>query len=107
MTSFGRTATIPASTKRATISGGKRGDPVTLIDSLYCTPLDPPRQETLQRVNLDSPYELLETFTHGNQDIKIGDVLVVSGSSYSVRYVGDWIWRDAKFLHLLIEESQR
>jgi len=89
--SFARAANVTASTKRPPdISGGKRGTPATNIESLSCTPLDPINPELRQRLGLDTPHELLQTFVDTALDIKEGDILVVSSVDYPIRAVGDW-----------------
>lgn len=63
---FRRMATVTASTKRSpAISGGKRGTPTTNLTELSCTPLDPVDAEVRQRLGLDTPHELLQTFIAG------------------------------------------
>ncbi len=75
-----RLATVTGSTKRPpAISGGKRGAPVLLLASIQCTPLDPVDPEVRQRLALETPHELLETFVNS------GDV----------------------FYHLVVEELKR
>jgi len=60
---FAVMANVTASTKRsAAISGGKRGKPVTNLSGLACTPLDPVTQDVIERLALESPVRLLETF---------------------------------------------
>lgn len=89
--SFARAANVTASTKRPpSISGGKRGAPATNISSLSCTPLDPINPELRQRLALETPHELLQTFVDTALDIKEGDILVVSDTEYPIRAVGDW-----------------
>lgn len=64
-----RMCTKTASTKRnPTISGGKRGDPVEVIASLKCTPLDPigaHTQEMIVRRVPTAPTDLLECIVDG------------------------------------------
>ena len=75
-----RLATETASTKRPpAVVAGKRGAPVTLLASIQCTPLDPADPEIRQRLALETPHELLQTFVNG------GDV----------------------FYHLIVEELKR
>lgn len=62
-----RMAKVAASTKRSPgIISGKRGEPVTLLTSLKCTPLDPVTPDIQKRVALDTPMELLQTFITDN-----------------------------------------
>ena len=56
-------ANVTASTKRPpAISSGKRGAPVVHLSGLKCTPLDPVSSDIQQRVALNTPMELLQTF---------------------------------------------
>ena len=86
-------ATVTASTKRPpAISSGKRGAAATNISSLRCTPLDPVDPEIRQRLILNTPNELLQTYTEGGLDIVEGDILTVSSVDYPIRAVGEWYW---------------
>lgn len=108
-TSFSRLATVTASTKRspATDGAGKKGLPTTQVSSLICTPLDPVSAEVQQRLQLDTPHELLETFADGDLDILEGDTLVVGSTEYPIRAVAEWTWRSSEFLHLIVEDLKR
>lgn len=104
---FSRLATVTASTKRAaTLSGGKRGSPEIHLASLACLPLDPVDAEVRQRLALDSPHELVQTFVQGGLDIVEGDLLVVGGTEYPIRAVEDWTWpMDRAAYHRLVLEE--
>ena len=104
---FARFATVTASTKRPpAIAGGKRGSPATNVESLSCTPLDPVDPELRERLGLETPHELLQTFVEDGVDIKEGDLLVVGGTEYPVRAVADWNWPPdaADFVQLVLED---
>lgn len=88
--SFTRLLTKTASVKRAAISGGKRGDPTTVIASLSCMPLMPVDAETRNRLYLDTPHQLYQTMVAGTQTIKRGDVVTVDGVDYPVATVEPW-----------------
>lgn len=61
-----RLCTVTATTKRnPTVTAGKRGAPVAKLADLRCTPLDPLTAELAQRVGLDTPHELLQTYVDG------------------------------------------
>lgn len=61
--SFAKMANVTASTKRnPAISGGKRGAQATSLTGLSITPLDPVTQDVIERLALESPVRLLETF---------------------------------------------
>lgn len=112
--SFTRMATVTASTKRppALDADGMRGEPATNIASLMCTPLDPADSQRARdlafrlRQELDSPFEILQTFVDASLDIVEGDVLVVALKEYPIRGVDPWAWRGSTYLHLLLESSK-
>ena len=61
--SFQKLATTPCSTLRpAAIVAGRRGDPEPSLSNLFCTPLDPVDSELRQRLAIETPHELLQTF---------------------------------------------
>ncbi len=102
---FTRRMTVSASTKREpAVVDGIIGDPVENVASMVCTPLDPVDPELRKRLALDTPHELLQTFTE-ETDIVEGDILVVSAVEYPVKSVANWTeFRGDTFLHLIIEE---
>jgi hypothetical protein len=107
MAAITRFLTVTASTKRQpTISSGKRGAPTTQVASLKCTPLDPVDPELRQRLALDTPHEVLQTFTQ-ETDIAEGDLLTVAGVDYPIRSCAEWAWRGTTFRHLVIEDLKR
>lgn len=87
-------ATIACSTKRASISGGKRGTAVTNLAGLYCTPLDPVDADLASRAGLNTPLEVLQTFIQGTTDTALdianGDLLTVAGVDYPIRASWDY-----------------
>lgn len=103
-------ATKTASIKRAQIAAGKRGQPVTVLNGLKCTPLYPADpgavNNLLMRIKSETPYRILETFLTGRPDIRGGDLLVVDGDAYTVRAVAEWTMPGGsrRFTHLLVEE---
>lgn len=108
MTSIGftRLMSVTGSTKRlpAADVNGIVGSPVTNIASLTCTPLDPVDREMLTRLAIDTPYEVLQTFTE-ETDITEGDILVVSSVDYPVKAVSTWAdFRGDTFLHVVVED---
>lgn len=111
--SFRRLATVTASTKRPPpVVNGQRDEPQAYLANLKVTPLDPADSQKardlafrLQQEN-GKMYELLQCFTEATNDIIEGDVLVVSGNEYPVRSTGDWVWRGATYLQLLLEDPK-
>lgn len=102
-----RFLTVTAGTKRApAIAGGKRGTPVTQVASFLCTPLDPVDAEVRQRLGVQTPHELLQTFTK-ETDIVQGDILVVASVEYPIRSCAEWVWRGTTFRHLVVEDLKR
>ena len=107
---FTRFATVSASTKRPpAISSGKRGAPVEKLASLACLPLDPVDAELRQRLGIDTPHEVLQTFTQNGLDIEEGDLLVVASVEYPIRAVEEWYWGpdSADTLRLVVEDLKR
>lgn len=111
--SFDLLSSVSASTKRASISGGKRGTPSTHLSGLKITPLDPAdpatRAELQERLGLETPLQWLQTFVSGALDIEEGDILVVGSNEYPIRAVGDWAAGPSApaFRRLIIEELKR
>lgn len=110
MSSFSRMAVVTASTKRPpSLSGSKRGVPVTYLPFFRCLPLDTAEQQRVRELaarlgmGLDAPLDILQTMVDGAEDIKEGDVLVVDTKEYPIRAVDDWYWRGSKYLVLLVE----
>jgi hypothetical protein len=63
MATFKRQATISASTKRAISNGDKRSPASSYLTGLTVTPLDPVNAQLATTFGLDTPHELLQTFT--------------------------------------------
>lgn len=61
---FAHMANVSASTKRnpAVTTGGFRGTATAKVTGLSITPLDPVTQDVMERLALESPVRLLETF---------------------------------------------
>lgn len=108
MNAFGRFAVVVASTKRPpVVAGGKRGTPATYLTGLSITPLDPVDPELRQRLALDTPHELRQSFATGSPDILEGDLLVVGSIEYPIRSVAQWAWRGSTYVHMVVEELKR
>lgn len=104
--SFSRLATSTASTKRSTISGGKFGTPAAYLSGLSCLPVMPVSPEVAATLNVEVPYELMETYIDGNIDIVEGDLMTVDGVEYRVRAVGDWpfAYSSTAYKAIILEE---
>lgn len=105
-TAFAHHATLSASTKRATVSSGKRASPTTNLTGIACTPLDVVEDEVARRAGLETPHTLLQTFIDAGLDVRAGDLLVVGSQEYPIRAAAAWEWRGASYLHLIVEELQ-
>ncbi len=91
--SFTRMATSTAATKRpATMSGGIRAAPVANLSSIACTPLDPVDAEVRQRIGLEGPHTVFESFVEGSQDILVGDIFTVESIDYDIKEIESWEW---------------
>lgn len=104
--SFSALATVPANTKRATVSGGKRGTATAYLVGLSILPLDPVDAELRQRQDLQSNYRVFQTMVEGDLDIIIGDVLTVSGTDYKIIGVEKWTYEDAYNMRLFVEDNE-
>ena len=61
--SFARMANVSATTKRnPAVASGKRGTQTANLTGLSITPLDPVTRDVIERLALESPLRLLETF---------------------------------------------
>jgi hypothetical protein len=91
MTTFSLLATVAASTKRPpATSSGLRGAPATNLTGLLVTPLDPVDPELRQRLGIDTPHTLLQTFVDGASDIVEGDWLVIGSDEYPIKRLSAW-----------------
>lgn len=125
---FARLATETANTKRSpAIVAGKIGAPVAKLTGLACTPLDPLDPEQRERLQLDTPHEVLQTFVESSgtfyqvilenlKDVlatlsstlpQPGDFLVVDGYQYPILAVGEWqsMASTRSFAHLATESA--
>jgi len=94
-----------ASTKRATLTGGLRGDPTTYLTDLSISSLDPVTAELAMRIGTKAPEELLQTFIEGVHDVREGDYLTVNGRDYPIRSCAEWDWdTDNLFMQVVLED---
>lgn len=100
--SFARQASVTASTKRRS---DPRSAPTTHLSSVAIVPLTPADPKIAFRLGIETPYEMLQTFTE-EADIQEGDYLVIGSAEYPVKAVGDYPWRPTggKRLVVLVEE---
>ncbi len=104
-----RLATLSATVLRATMTGGKRGAAAVHLSGLQAVPLQPASPEVVQRLQLQTPHQVLETYVVGAHDIVPGDVLTVGGEQYTIRGVGRWTPPGnaiGQFTHLVVEDVQ-
>lgn len=84
-------------------------DPVPVVVSGSCTPLDPVNPEVMEQHGLEF-FEALQTMIRGGLDIKEGDLFQTScsGVKLSVRAVGDWNWRPSSLdtRHVIIQDRK-
>lgn len=63
LAAFRRLARLTAGTKRSPdMVGGQRGAPAVHLTDLRCTPLDPVEPDLQQRMGLDTPHTLLQSY---------------------------------------------
>jgi len=104
--SFESIATISASTKRATMSGGKISSTSTIESSLLIVPLMPLDPETQRAQMIENPIGIWITFFEGSYDVKNGDILVIGSDEYNVRSVAPWEFDEETTYQLIIEKSR-
>lgn len=106
MTSFERLATTTASTKRSVKAGSQFGEPTSNLSGVACLPVMPIDPQVAATMNVEAPYELMETFVDGVIDIVEGDLMTVDGIEYRVRAVGDWpfAYSSTAYKALVLEE---
>ena len=94
------------STKRnPSISGGKRGVPITRLTNVKCTQRYPVSQETALQIGLNTPYTAWEVYVEEDQDIQAGDVLVMDDAEYPIRYTDLYPWPGGlNYRRVVIEE---
>lgn len=91
--SFLSMATVIASIKRSPAPvDGNRGARAEVIASIKCTPLDPVDAELRERLSLDTPYELLQTYFETDELIVEGDIVAIAATSreYPIRSLAEW-----------------
>ena len=107
--SFQRMADLEVSTKRATMTGGKRGEAVLHLSALRAVPLQPASPELVLRLQLQTPHQVLEMYIVGHHDIQTGDLLVVEGREYPIRGVAAWRAPGRQigaYTHVVVEDVQ-
>lgn len=108
MTSFAKLATSSMTTTREpAYAGGKIGDPIAhLSTAVACLPVMPVTPEVAFSLNIDVPYELMETYLDGDIDVKEGDIATIDGAEYRIFGVGDWPWPGTSqaFKHLILRK---
>lgn len=86
-----RIRNVQASTLRPpSVSGGKRGEPVAHLSTVCCSRLFPISSEDARRAGLETPLRMFQTHVDSLTDILPGDVLVVDGKQYPVRWHEVW-----------------
>lgn len=103
--SFAAMATQLANTKRNPAAvAGKVGAPQTNLEGIWIVPLMPVSPEVAEQQQLRSPREAKQTFVETGLDIREGDRLVVDGTEYVIRAVGEWDGAGADFLQVFVEQ---
>lgn len=97
---FDAMATELASTKRP---AGDGSGMETNLTGIYIVPLLPVDAETAETLALSSPREAKQTFVETGVDIQEGDRLVIAGTEYPVRAVGEWDGADADYVQVFVE----
>lgn len=91
-----------------TTAGGKRGEPVLTISATACLPLDYVSAQAAQRLGLDAPARLRQTFLDGRLNIPRGSLLAWDdGREYPIKATEPWDWGDGgEYTHLVVEAPE-
>lgn len=99
---------------RTEVIDGMSGDPTTHLTKLKCTNLFPASSsgqgiagELVEQGVIKSITHIYETALLGNHDIRPGDVLRVSGQSYTIHAAAAWQapGGDGYFMYLTVEKT--
>lgn len=99
-----------ASTKRATVTAGKRQNPTPYLSGLKCTLLyaaDGGRSGALvQQGIIESLVNVYESFVLGAYDILPGDLLIIGSAEYVIRAAATWQKPSGGeyYMHLTVEK---
>ena len=104
--SFESIATVSASTKRATMVGGKISSTTTIESSLLIVPLMPLDPETQRTQMIENPLGIWITFVEGSYDILNGDILVIGSDEYNIRSVAPWEIDEETTYQLILEKPK-
>lgn len=108
--SFARQLQVTAYTKRPpAVTSGRRGEAEMFLADVPVARLVPVSTQTQQRLALETPINVFETFCDASFDVKAGDSLVVDEIAYAVRDAAEWPWRigsSAGRLQLVVEREK-
>lgn len=104
---FDRMATKTGSIKRPPELDGdfKRGEAESVAGTFSCFPVDPLGAELATSVPFEKPEQARQTFVNNDVDIREGDILVVDGREYPVKYVDDYVWRSTVYRHVFLVDT--
>jgi hypothetical protein len=106
--SFARQAKIRIVVLRPpAIGSGRRGTSSVHLSNIPAIPLSPVDAQTRERLVLETPFELLQTFVQGSPDVKKGDTLQLGSSTYPIRHVGQWSFGADTRLEIIVERLER
>jgi hypothetical protein len=102
---FNRLARLKATLKRAKLTNGVSGAPQLVDDGIFVTPIDPISSETQRRLKLESGFEMYECYCGDGEDIRKGDVMIVSATSYVVHAAETWQFLNGEYLKIILEKA--
>lgn len=76
------------------LAAGKRGAPALVQGDTPCLPLDYVSSQVAQRIGLDAPARLRQTFIEGRLTVRAG-TLVYDGVRYPIKAAEPWDWSGA------------
>jgi hypothetical protein len=88
------------------IVSGKRGAPVLIADlELKVFPLMPLDPQVRATIPLDTPHQLLVTYTEGvDINLQEGDLLIIDSVEYPIKRIADWPYDDLQYFEIIVEK---
>jgi len=90
------------------VSGGKHGPPEAhLTTGVPCLPVMPVVEQVAAALQINTPFEVMETYVDDDIDVEEGDYATIDGLEYEVFAVGDWPWvsqQTIAFKHLILRQ---
>lgn len=92
------------------VVGGQRDDLVQTVPDMPCLPLDYVSAQIAQRLGLEAPARLRQTYIDGTLNIERGSYLVFDSGPkrYPIKATEPWDWggNGQQYTHLVVEATE-